>query len=69
MMMMMIIALFQYNMDGSSVNEETVGHLRQRLNVMREICKVGTLISNWSSVIWLVESSHVTCMFELCIVE
>ena len=32
--------LFQYNMDGSSVNEETVGHLRQRLNVMREICKV-----------------------------
>ena len=51
MLMMMIIALFQYNMDGSSVNEETVGHLRQRLNVMREICKVGTLISNWSSVI------------------
>ena len=35
--------LFQYNMDGSSVNEETVGHLRQRLNVMREICKVGNI--------------------------
>jgi len=29
----------QYNIDGSSVNEETVSHLRQRLNVMREICK------------------------------
>ena len=32
--------LFQYNIDGSNVNEETVGHLRQRLNVMREIVKV-----------------------------
>ena len=32
--------LFQYNIDGTSVNEETVSHLRQRLNVMREICKV-----------------------------
>merc|ERR1711994_1220056 len=29
----------QYNMDGSHVNEETVTHLRQRLNVMREIVK------------------------------
>merc|ERR1712109_234835 len=29
----------QYNIDGSNVNEETVSHLRQRLNVMREICK------------------------------
>ena len=27
-------------MDGSHVNEETVTHLRQRLNVMREIVKV-----------------------------
>ena len=51
MAIIIIIALFQYNMDGSSVNEETVGHLRQRLNVMREICKVGILISNWSRVI------------------
>eukprot|EP00092_Neocalanus_flemingeri_P013124 GFUD01014142.1.p1 GENE.GFUD01014142.1~~GFUD01014142.1.p1 ORF type:complete len:103 (+),score=27.75 GFUD01014142.1:148-456(+) len=29
----------QYNIDGANVNEETVGHLRQRLNVMREIVK------------------------------
>ena len=35
-----IIKQFQYNIDGSNVNEETVGHLRQRLNVMREIVKV-----------------------------
>ena len=34
-----IISYFQYNIDGSNVNEETVGHLRQRLNVMREIVK------------------------------
>ena len=32
--------ILQYNMDGSHVNEETVTHLRQRLNVMREIVKV-----------------------------
>ena len=34
---------FQYNMGdtvGAPVNEETVGHLRQRLNVMRDIVKV-----------------------------
>ena len=37
--------LFQYNIDGSNVNEETVSHLRQRLNVMREICKVTYIIS------------------------
>ena len=35
---------YQYNMGdavGAPVNEETVGHLRQRLNVMRDIVKVG----------------------------
>ena len=37
------IWIFQYNMGdsvGAPVNEETVGHLRQRLNVMRDIVKV-----------------------------
>jgi len=29
----------QYSMDESNVNEETVGHLRQRLNVMRDLVK------------------------------
>jgi len=29
----------QYNMGETPVNEETVGHLRQRLNVMRDIVK------------------------------
>ena len=33
-------------MDGSHVNEETVTHLRQRLNVMREIVKVRLSISS-----------------------
>ena len=35
--------MLQYNMGdsvGAPVNEETVGHLRQRLNVMRDIVKV-----------------------------
>ena len=37
---LIVFNLLQYNMDGSHVNEETVTHLRQRLNVMREIVKV-----------------------------
>ena len=39
---------YQYNMGdavGAPVNEETVGHLRQRLNVMRDIVKVGQDLS------------------------
>jgi hypothetical protein len=32
--------MFQYTVDPSHCSEETVGNLRQRLNVMREIVKV-----------------------------
>ena len=46
--------LFQYNIDGSNVNEETVSHLRQRLNVMREICKVTYIISTSIIALYLI---------------
>ena len=46
--------LFQYNIDGSNVNEETVSHLRQRLNVMREICKVTYIISTSAITLFLI---------------
>ena len=45
--------MFQYNVDPGHCSEETVGNLRQRLNVMREIVRV-------SHVMWeIVGVSHV----------
>ena len=52
----------QYNMSDPAappVNEETVGHLRQRLNVMRDIVKVG---SKQDSI--LNDTRNVFCFFQ-----